>query len=185
MPMPSRASKRVTKYTYDKLCYLVPDTGLEAKFSMPYTIARALLDDSIGFETFTDALVRDERACGLTRRVRMYTHDGIERNWKMGSRPVHVSIKFRDGSVRERQVDISKGNPEVPMTDAELGVKFRDCARACLDSAAMTTAIEGLKNVETFDKVSALTGFCAAAPRRHDMPRGALYGFRIIWYTML
>jgi 2-methylcitrate dehydratase PrpD len=148
----------VTKYTYDKLCYLVPDTGLEAKFSMPYTIARALLDDSIGFETFTDALVRDERARGLTRRVRMYTHDGIERNWKMGSRPVHVSIKFRDGSVRERQVDISKGNPEVPMTDAELGIKFRDCARACLDSAATTTAIEGLKNVETFDKVSALTG---------------------------
>src|SRR5262249_32446009 len=37
-----------TRYTYDKLCYLVPKTGLEAKFSMPYTIARALLDDSIG-----------------------------------------------------------------------------------------------------------------------------------------
>jgi 2-methylcitrate dehydratase PrpD len=89
--------------------------------------------------------------------VSMYTHDGIERSWKMGSRPVHVSIRFRDGSVRERQVDISKGNPEVPMTDAELGIKFRDCARACLDSTATTDAIEGLKNVETFDKVSALT----------------------------
>jgi 2-methylcitrate dehydratase PrpD len=56
----------VTKYTYDKLCYLVPDTGLEAKFSMPYTIARAVLDDAIGFDTFTDALVRDERARRLT-----------------------------------------------------------------------------------------------------------------------
>jgi 2-methylcitrate dehydratase PrpD len=76
----------------------------------------------------------------------------------MGSRPVHVSIKFRDGSVRERQVDISKGNPEKPMTDAELGIKFRDCARACLEPAETTAAIEGLKNVETFAKVSELTG---------------------------
>jgi 2-methylcitrate dehydratase PrpD len=125
---------------------------------MPYTIARAVLDDAIGFDTFTDSLVRDERARNLTRRVRMYTHDGIERNWKMGSRPVHVSIKFRDGSVRERQVDISKGNPEKPMTDAELGIKFRDCARACLEPAETTAAIEGLKNVETFAKVSELTG---------------------------
>jgi 2-methylcitrate dehydratase PrpD len=86
----------VTKYTFDKLCYLVPDTGLEAKFSMPYTIARSILDDSIGFDTFTDVFVRDERARILTRRVRMYTHDGIEKSWKMGSRPVHVGIRFRD-----------------------------------------------------------------------------------------
>jgi len=160
----------VTKYTYDKLCYLVPDTGLEAKFSMPYTIARAVLDDAIGFDTFTDALVRDERARNLTKRVHMYTHDGIERSWKMGSRPVHVSIKFRDGSVRERQVDISKGNPEVPMSDAELGIKFRDCARACLDSAAITAAIEGLKNVETFDKVAALAGSLRGCAAPHESP---------------
>ena len=115
---------------------------------------------------------RDERARNLTKRVHMYTHDGIERSWKMGSRPVHVSIKFRDGSVRQRQVDISKGNPEVPMTDAELGIKFRDCARACLDLAATTAAIEGLKNVETFDKVSALTGFLRGAASPHES-RGA------------
>jgi 2-methylcitrate dehydratase PrpD len=147
----------VTKYTFDKLCYLVPDTGLEAKFSMPYTIARSILDDSIGFDTFTDALVRDERARNLTRRVRMYTHDGIEKSWKMGSRPVHVRIRFRDGRVRERQVDISKGNPEVPMTPTELGIKFQDCARPCLEPQAMRAAIDGLQNIETLAAISQLT----------------------------
>jgi hypothetical protein len=44
------------------------------------------------------------------------------------------------------------------MTDAELGLKFRDCARACLEPAETTAAIEGLKNVETFGKVSELAG---------------------------
>jgi 2-methylcitrate dehydratase PrpD len=146
----------VTKYTFDKLCYLVPDTGLEAKFSMPYTIARSVLDESIGFDTFTDALVRDERARDLTRRVKMYIHDGIESRWKMGSRPVHVRIRFRDGGVRERQVDISKGNPEVPMTPAELNAKFRDCARACLEPQAMTAAIDGLQNIEALGAIKEL-----------------------------
>src|SRR5215467_2009248 len=74
----------VTRYTYDKLCYLIPNTGLEAKFSMPYTIARAILDDNIGFDTFTDRFVQDATAQALTRRISMYVHEGIERSWKMG-----------------------------------------------------------------------------------------------------
>ena len=64
----------------------------------------------------------------------MYVHDGIEEStWKGGSRPVHVRIHLRDGRILERQVDISKGNPEVAMTPAELKVKFEDCARLSSD----------------------------------------------------
>jgi 2-methylcitrate dehydratase PrpD len=147
----------VTRYTFDKLCYLVPQTGLEAKFSMPYTIARALLDDSIGFETFTDRLVQDEKAQALTRRVTMYVHAGIEGAWKGGSRPVNVRLTFRDGRVRERQVDISKGNPEVALTPEELNVKFEDCARLSLDRAAMTAAAQSLQNLENLAAISELT----------------------------
>jgi 2-methylcitrate dehydratase PrpD len=147
----------VTKYTFDKLCYLVPQTGLEAKFSMPYTIARSILDPTIGFETFTDQLVQDERAQALTRRVKMYVHEGIEKSWKMGSRPVNVRISFRDGRVLERQVDISKGNPEVAMTPQELSIKFEDCARLSLDPAAMKAATRALREIETLAAISDLT----------------------------
>ena len=147
----------VTKYTFDKLCYLVPHTGLEAKFSMPYTIARSILDPSIGFDTFTDGLVQDQRAQDLTRRVKMYVHEGIEKSWKMGSRPVNVRIKFHDGRVLERQVDISKGNPEVAMTPQELTVKFEDCARLSLDPAAMKAAARALQEIETLAAISELT----------------------------
>jgi 2-methylcitrate dehydratase PrpD len=147
----------VTKYTFDKLCYLVPQTGLEAKFSMPYTIARSILDDSIGFDTFTDRVVREEKAQALTRRITMYVHAGIEGAWKMGSRPVNVRLHFRDGSVRERQVDISKGNPEVAMTAAELNVKFEDCARLSLDPAAMQAAAQALQRIESLKAITELT----------------------------
>jgi 2-methylcitrate dehydratase PrpD len=147
----------VTQYTFDKLCYLVPRTGLEAKFSMPYTIARTILDDSIGFDTFTDRLVQDERAQALTRRIGMYVHDGIDNAWKMGSRPVNVRLTLRDGRVVERQVDISKGNPEVPLTSEELNVKFEDCARLSLDPTAIRAAWQALRQIETLKTISALT----------------------------
>jgi 2-methylcitrate dehydratase PrpD len=147
----------VTKYTYDKLCYPVPTTGLEAKFSMPYTIARSILDDRIGFDTFTDRFVQDEKAQELTRRVTMYVHDGIERNWKMGSRPVNVKLHLRDGGILERQVDISKGNPEVPMTPAELNVKFEDCARFSLDPIETKAASQCLQNVEALNTITDVT----------------------------
>jgi 2-methylcitrate dehydratase PrpD len=147
----------VTRYTFDKLCYLVPRTGLEAKFSMPYTIARAILDDSIGFEAFTDRRVQDQRAQALTRRISMYVHEGIEGAWKMGSRPVNVRLTLRDGRILERQVDISKGNPEVPVTPEELNVKFEDCARLSLDPTAIRAASQALRKIETLKTISELT----------------------------
>jgi len=151
------AEAGTTRYTYDKLCYPVPRTGLEAKFSMPYTIARSILDDSIGFDTFTDPLVQDETAQELTRRISMYVHEGIDRSWKMGSRPVSVKLHLRDGRVIERQVDISKGNPEVPMTPAEIDLKFEDCARFSLDPADYRAASQCLQAIETLKTTGDLT----------------------------
>jgi len=147
----------VTRYTYDKLCYLEPKTGLEGKFSMPYTIARALIDDNIGLDTYTDKFVQDAKAQELTRRVTMYVHDGIERTWKGGSRPVHVRIRLRDGRVLERQVDISKGNPEVPMTAQELSRKFEDCACQSLAPADMTAATKAVDTIETVRSICDVT----------------------------
>ena len=72
----------------------------------------------------------------------MYVHDGIEGAWKGGSRPVNVRLTLRDSRVLERQVDISKGNPEVALTPAELNVKFEDCARLSLEPAAMQAAAQ-------------------------------------------
>jgi 2-methylcitrate dehydratase PrpD len=59
--------------------------------------------------------------------------------------------------VLERQVDISKGNPEVPLTADELDVKFEDCARLSLDPVAMKAAAQALQRIETLKAISELT----------------------------
>jgi 2-methylcitrate dehydratase PrpD len=161
----------VTRYTYDKLCYLEPKTGLEGKFSMPYTVARALLDDHIGLETFTDKLVGDPTAQELTRRVRMYVHDGIEGAWKGGSRPVHIRIRLRDGRVLERQIDISKGNPEVPMTPTELNRKFEHCAGRSLSPAEIKAATKAVETIEGLRSISDLTAHLAGRAQPAGSPK--------------
>jgi 2-methylcitrate dehydratase PrpD len=128
---------------------------------MPYTIARAIMDDSIGFDTYTDALAKDPTAQQLARRITMYVHDGIENTWKGGSRPVNVRIHLRDGRVLERQVDISKGNPEVALTPAELKVKFDDCARLSLGALDTAAAAKLLQTLETLPSLDVLTGHLA------------------------
>jgi 2-methylcitrate dehydratase PrpD len=147
----------VTKYTHDKLCYQVPKTGLEAKFSMPYTIARSVLDDAIGFDTFTDKLVLEPVAQELTRRISMYVHEGIETTWKGGSRPVNVKVHLRNGTTLERQVDISKGNPEVALTPAELQVKYTDCGRLTLPDAEVKASFEMLQGIEKVAAIADIT----------------------------
>jgi 2-methylcitrate dehydratase PrpD len=95
----------------------------------------------------------------------MYVHAGIEDAWKSGSRPVNVRLHFRDGRVLERQVDISKGNPEVAMTPAELNVKFEDCARLSLDAGAMKAAAQALRNIEELTGIAELTRHLAGQGR--------------------
>jgi 2-methylcitrate dehydratase PrpD len=70
----------MTRYTYDKLAYLEPKTGLEAKFSMPFTVAWALVHPQVTLDTFTDAAVKQPKVQALVRRARNYVHEGIERN---------------------------------------------------------------------------------------------------------
>ncbi len=142
-----------TSYTLDKMRYLVPEDGLQAKFSLPYQVARALADGWVGLSAFTDAAARDEPVQALCSTGRIYLDEPLDAEWraKGGSRPCRVTLRLRDGRVEEELVRVSKGNPDVPLTDAELHTKFRDCASLALPS---TGAVERL--TEMLDGLEAL-----------------------------
>jgi len=153
----------MTRYTYDKLAYLEPKTGLEAKFSMPFTVAWTLVHPHVSLDTFTDAAVKQPQVLNLVRRTTNYIHDEIERKWKLGSRPVHVRLRMKDGTTLERQVDISKGNPEVALTPDELHHKFEDCARFALSPENTRAALQGLRNIASLKSIRELTAVLAGA----------------------
>ena len=147
------------------LVYRIPKTGLEGKFSMPYLIARALIDGKIMLETFTDEAVRNQDVLQLLDKVEMKVDPKLQAG-SDGSRPASVTVRLRDGQTRSLQEKFPKGSPQVPMTQDELLAKFRACARGVLSPAAADRAIGYIGKLETMENVRPLTKILAG-----DKPR--------------
>ena len=99
-----------------------PQTGLEGKFSMEYAVAAALLDEEVGLRSFTDAAVQRPEAQALLRKVESREEEGDPLPLR-----ATVEVGLRSGEQRSiRTVDL-RGSLRLPLTDAELEAKFRDC----------------------------------------------------------
>ncbi|HET9215659.1 MAG TPA: MmgE/PrpD family protein [Terriglobia bacterium] len=146
--MVERVDVRVPTDTAAPLTFRVPAVGLEGKFSMPYLIARALIDGQVTLETFTDEAVRDKDVLQLLQRVEMSADPGL-RSGSDGSRPATVTIRLKNGQTQTLHQDFPKGSPQVPMTSEELLSKFRACTRLAITTSASDRALEQIRALET------------------------------------
>jgi 2-methylcitrate dehydratase PrpD len=137
------------KYS-ELLMYHDPKTGLEAKFSMEYWMARALLDRKLGLQQFTDEKVLDQKSRELVKRVKLIPDQEME----YPSSKVRIIVKTRDNRLLETLYFPPKGTPENPMTEEELKDKYRECAEwggvggeGIEESMKMLMEIERLEDV--------------------------------------
>ncbi|MBI2211787.1 MAG: MmgE/PrpD family protein [Deltaproteobacteria bacterium] len=105
----------VTKHTYNRIAFRIPQTGLQGKFSMGYLLARAVIDGKISLDAFTDSAVRDASVLRLAERVHMRLDPNLRSSGE-GSRPCKVTVRLRTGQAYSRQVEHAKGSREVPMS---------------------------------------------------------------------
>ena len=86
-----------------------PQSGLDAKFSVQYCLARALLDGRIVLEHFEGEAFRDPAARALMRRIHAAPHP--ETNAEGGGEPLgaEVRITFDDGRTIAKRVGSALG----------------------------------------------------------------------------
>lgn len=144
-----RVDVGVVSLTQRILIHTRPKTGLNGKFSMQYSMARALLSRSLGMSQYTDEKVMDPAAQELLQRVDWHVDPELEAVWKGGPRPEIVHLYLKDGRKLTHRTDKSKGNPEFPLTDEEVSEKFRDCASACLPAKQVDTLLQKLWDLES------------------------------------
>lgn len=108
----------------DALHHDDPSTGLQAKFSMPYVIARAIVDGELGLEAFEDDSVRNPAIQSIRDRVTLEVDDELPYD----SNAATVTVTTRTGQTYERFQERPPGTHEEPLTDDELHEKFRMCA---------------------------------------------------------
>ncbi|MDI3339483.1 MAG: MmgE/PrpD family protein [Sphaerobacter sp.] len=124
-----------------------PRTPYEAKFSIQYAVAIALLDGRAGLEQFTEARMRRDDIASLLRRTSAGENPahtaGYPAVW-----PARVRVLLTDGALLEETVEHPKGMPANPLTDAELIAKFHDLVDPVLGHHTAARLVEEVGRLE-------------------------------------
>lgn len=142
--------------TLQPLITALPTTGLEGKFSLPYSIATALLDDFPGLIHFTDDAVDRPGARALMDLVTVRTTPD-ETGILAGDTTIRV--RTHDGSLHRASLDLPPGHPGRPPSAAELDAKVA----ACLAGPGSEYLV-GLTDLSWASAADLLTGLLPADP---------------------
>lgn len=117
----------ISRRNRSTLRYAQPRTVLEAKFSMQFAMASALLARGCGLMELRDEFVLREDLQALMRRIEVLPEDREDAT-RPGEAPQDiVSLRTRDGRTLVRATDYVRGGPELPLAPGELRAKFGDC----------------------------------------------------------
>jgi 2-methylcitrate dehydratase PrpD len=146
-----------------------PRTLIDAKFSLPFTVAAALIHDEVTLGSFTPDTLGDAGLLALATRVEFEPFDDGRAR---GAAACDLSIELDDGRVLHHQVAQALGGPDRPMDEAALDAKFGDCAaRAAvpLSAAKSHQLAQRLWALEQEPDVGALLT-STLRPTRNDRP---------------
>lgn len=144
--------------TYDIAAHLtdpVPKTPLAGRFSLPYVVAATLVNGSAGPEIFTLQNLADPETLAIASRVTV-REDAAFTKMTPSRRPARVILNFTGGFRREKTVYRSKGDPDQPMTAAELEDKYRQLCDPTLDPDRAQEAWERIGQMEKLPRLDEL-----------------------------
>ncbi|MCW8328915.1 MmgE/PrpD family protein [Photobacterium sp. SDRW27] len=104
-----------------------PQNAIEAKFSMQYALAARLIHGAVGLAEFTDEAVRDPRVQALMPKIQMRVDPELEKLGFIGTAPVKIRVHLKSGEMLSIENDLAKGNPQKPLSEAEVAKKFTAC----------------------------------------------------------
>jgi 2-methylcitrate dehydratase PrpD len=129
-----------------------PQSDYDAKFSLPYAVASALVRGHVEVSDFTDAAIRAPAVRELAQRV-VY-HEDADSDYPRYF-PGWLRIRLRDGRILEHREPINRGSLARPLTADEVRDKFRRNAQPVIgaDAAAtvvaLTSALEAQRDLST------------------------------------
>ena len=158
-----RITFRAGRNILNPLRYLDPQNALEAKFSIPFLLASAVLRRRVGIAEFTDDFVRSPDVVGMMRRVSVQFDPEIDARGYDRMRSA-MDVRLRDGSVLTVDADVYPGGPERPLSREELRQKFRECAAEALPADRIEEALAQVERVDQAPRIADLLGTLSGAP---------------------
>jgi 2-methylcitrate dehydratase PrpD len=116
-----------------------PRTGYEAKFSIPYAIAVAMIRGDAGLNDYQEDVVHDPRIIAIANKI---TYIVDPNNPYPNQFTGHIRATLKDGSVREHAQGFFRGGKDAPMSIEALEKKY--VANCVYGGWAEAHAIESL-----------------------------------------
>jgi 2-methylcitrate dehydratase PrpD len=135
----------------------LPQTALEAKFSIQFAVAAALLSGNVGLRELTDEYVCSDGIQRLIKRVVVVTNENYDAEAPVQSVHDELEIELASGARhRSEQVHRPRGHPSVPLRPGELWAKFDDCVAAGGGGIDAARLFESLQHIDDLPAVRAL-----------------------------
>src|SRR6516164_7534133 len=137
-------------------------SALDAKFSVQYCLARALVDGQVVLSHFHDDAYLDARVADVMARIEAAPHPQM-----LSAGTAHfgaeVTVTTTDGRRLVKVVDSALGRTsEQPLSRFALEAKYRDCAGRVLTPDAVDRSLDLVADMETLDRASVLADTLAA-----------------------
>ncbi|MCW5231216.1 MmgE/PrpD family protein [Verminephrobacter eiseniae] len=112
-----------------------PKTAPEARFSVPFAVATALLYGSVRPAAFSPERLLDARIRALMARIELRIDPQLDAAFP-GQRAARVRIVARDARQGQWLQATRKGDPDAPLSDGALNAKFLELTEPVLGAAA-------------------------------------------------
>ncbi len=101
-----------------------PVSTESAQYSLPFPVCAAVVRGHLGAEEITGPTLCDQRILELSESMGLYEIDTYNARFP-SERWAHVVFRLRDGRTVQSEPHIARGNPENPLSDEELVVKYQ------------------------------------------------------------
>lgn len=118
-------------------------TPFEGKFSLPYVVASALVHGSVRLDAFTPQRLSDPATRALMERIEMRVDPDYEASFPK-QRAAWVELETMDGRRLTYHQTTRKGDPDDPLSDADLDAKFLELGGAAVGAAKAAVLLKEL-----------------------------------------
>ncbi len=129
-------------------------TPAQAKFSLAYVVAHALAHGSVRLDAFSPERLADPALRALMDRIEVAVDAELDAAFP-GKRAARVEIEWKDGASERWLQPTRKGDPDAPLTDADLEAKLHELAAPVI-GADRTRALA--RRLWTLDSATDLGG---------------------------
>lgn len=118
-----------------------PTTVMQAQFSLPFAVSAALKFGTVDLSTFDASHLRDADVLALSERVSVHCDENAQAAYPK-ERPAEVTVTMTTGEVFRARVRQPLGEPDNPLSDADITEKFRTLATPVIGAARVDRVLQ-------------------------------------------